>query len=102
MKIWLDDIRDAPDDSWTIARNADEFRELFHQNLEQIDEISFDHDIASYDIHGNEITGYTCLCWVEKIWYNDNTFVVPKMTVHSANPPGRDRMRKVIEKMYGS
>jgi hypothetical protein len=102
MKIWLDDIRDAPDETWIVARNAEKFKELLEAHWRDIQEISFDHDIASFDIFGEEITGYHCLCWVEKIWYNDCTFVVPKMSVHSANPPGRDKMRKVIEMMYGS
>jgi Cyclic-phosphate processing Receiver domain len=100
MKIWLDDVRTPPDETWKWAQNAQEFSELLPEiYADEVTEISFDHDIASNDYFGNEITGYTCLCWIEKIAYNDPAFRVPKMHVHSANPVGRQRMQKLIDRL---
>jgi hypothetical protein len=96
MKVWLDDIR-IPPDGWIWAKNADEFSVLLFTRY--ISEISFDHDIASFTDTGDEVTGYTCLCWVEKMIMNDPNFPIPKMYVHSANPVGRQKMQKVIDKI---
>jgi len=101
MKIWLDDIRTPPDNTWTWCKSAQDFESVL-QHIAEVTDISFDHDIASYDARtGDEITGYHCLCMIEKIWWNDGNFVVPRMTVHSANPVGRARMQKLIDKMEG-
>lgn len=100
MKIWLDDIRDPPDETWTHARSAFEFQNLWKTNIDRIVEISFDHDIASFDILGNEITGYHCLCMIEKFWRYTPDYMPPVMHVHSANPVGAIRMMKVIERMH--
>lgn len=102
MKLWLDDIRRPPDDSWEWCSNGHEFRDWLHSDWRHtITHISFDHDIATYDGYGNEITGYTCLCWVEKLAFTDANFELPEMTVHSANPVGRQKMQKVIDRLNG-
>jgi Cyclic-phosphate processing Receiver domain len=98
MRLWLDDVRKPPDDSWTWAQNAEDFSALLADYGRQCTEISFDHDISSYDYIGNEITGYHCLCWVEKKVYNGE-MQLPKMTVHSANPAGRKKMELAIQRM---
>lgn len=44
MKLWVDDIRNAPDDSWHIARTAVEaIRAIARYDF---DVISLDHDIS--------------------------------------------------------
>jgi hypothetical protein len=95
MKIWLDDVRPPPDDTWAWATCAKDFSAFFADF--KITEISFDHDIASEDYFGNEITGYHLLCGIEKEFQNNPDFQLPKMQVHSANPVGRQRMQKVID-----
>lgn len=97
MKIWLDDIREPPDPSWEWAKNADAFSAIFYGNLPVVTEISFDHDLG--DTSDPEITGYTCLCWIEKRAMHSAEFKIPKMHVHSANPVGRQKMQKVIDKL---
>jgi len=71
---------------------------LFH-NKDDIREISFDHDIASTNIFGDEVTGYHCLCVIEKMAMVNSDYKIPKMYVHSANPVGRMRMEKVIRRL---
>jgi hypothetical protein len=100
LKLWLDDERPVPDDSWTPIRSADEFSTVFQRFPHDIAEISFDHDIASYNrLTGEEITGYHCLCMVEKFWRYNADFKLPRMAVHSANAAGRRRMQLVINRL---
>lgn len=97
MKIWLDDIRQPPDESWVWIQNAESFRVWVQCDPNGITHISFDHDLG--DTNDPEITGYTCLCWIEKIWWNDVNYTLPVLTVHSANPVGRLKMQKLIDRM---
>ena len=97
MKLWLDDERPPPDETWVWATSAKDFSEYWLDFSKVITEISFDHDIASFDYFGNEITGYHCLCTIEKGFQNNPDFRLPKMHAHSQNPVGRARLRKVID-----
>lgn len=100
MKIWLDDIRTPPDESWTWCKSAQEFEKTFVHHFHEIFEISFDHDLASFNsLTGDEITGYHCLCMVEKFARHNIDWTIPKMHVHSANPVGAQRMLKVINSL---
>lgn len=95
MKIWLDDERKPPDESWTHITNPPAFR--FALCSEEIEEISFDHDLGYFEGE-QEITGYTCLCWVEKHIMRD-VFPIPKMRVHTMNASARQKMQKVVDKL---
>lgn len=96
MKIWLDDIRPAPV-GWLWIKDAIQFRVIYHDHRDEITHISFDHDLG--DTNDPEITGYTCLCWIEKVWWNDPNYNIPVLTVHSANPVGRLKMQTLINRM---
>lgn len=98
MKVWLDDVREAPD-GWLWVRNAEDFKEVFACFYPHITEISFDHDIASFDHLGNEITGYHCFCIVEKHAFVNADYTIPKMTCHSSNPAGRAKILQGIRAM---
>lgn len=79
MKLWVDDERPAPDDTWTLARSSDEA--VLHLIMRNWDEISLDHDL------GGDDTGFLVLDWMihEGVW--------PKtLTIHTSNPPARKRM----------
>lgn len=99
MKIWLDDIREPLDETWTWVKSAHEFAKLLDEYEGVIEEISFDHDLASYDLDGNELTGYTCVRWVEKKLKHDVSFDPPCMWVHSQNPVGRANIEFVISRI---
>lgn len=101
MKLWLDDVRRPPNNTWVWVTSGHDFKDWLNSDWKySITDISFDHDIATYDAWGNEITGYTCLCWIEKMFHNDPQFVLPHMTVHSANPVGRQKMQRVIDNLH--
>ncbi len=92
-KLYIDDIREAPDASWTIVRTYDEAINLL--DTEQFDVVSFDHDLGDTNIP--ERTGYTILMKVvqDKV---DGKPVPKEFLVHSANPVGVERMLGVIER----
>ena len=96
MRVWLDDLRE-PIGDWVWLKTPQQFEMALKVSLKDITEISFDHDLG--DRSDPEITGYTCICWIEKLWYNDADFVVPILHVHSANPVGRAKIQAVINKL---
>lgn len=85
MKLWVDDERPAPDDSWVVSKTSGEAKARLWCSLglsiAPWDEISLDHDL------GGEDTGMLVLDYMAEhgIW--------PRvLTIHTANPPARDRM----------
>lgn len=94
MKIFLDDIRNPPDASWTIVRSYEEFVKLVKETPHVITEISFDHDLGMVDNvllkTGMDATKF----FVEHCIDNPNTGMdLEKITVHSSNPPGVENIK---------
>jgi hypothetical protein len=107
MKIWLDDIRDAPDDSWFVIRSPwaclavivvmDEY-----DPENGLEVLSLDHDLAAFDYKGEERTGYWLLCRLEELAHKYPQFrsKLPKeYRIHSANPVGRRNMQAAIDSL---
>jgi len=107
MKLFLDDIRSAnmahnpskglgvaysKDSDWTIVRTYDDFVDVVNTKFDDIDLISFDHDLACFDVDGNEMTGKNAVDYV--IGYClDNDKAFPKSWyVHSDNTNGRQNI----------
>lgn len=93
LKVYLDDVRDPPDDTWVCVRTPSEAIELLQTG--RVDEITLDFDLG-YDAEGNELTGYQVAVWVEEAVVLRN-FKPPSMQVHSANSPGHERLLRAIE-----
>lgn len=110
MKLWLDDIREPWKFGclgWTWAKTAAEA--IAHLRSGLVEEASLDHDLTSEQmIQGGFVgkvyedgqkSGYDVVCWLEQ----HPEFWPPKgVRVHSANPAGAARMRKVIRRWYES
>ena len=81
MKLFVDDLRDPPDDEWTVARTYTAATAFLWAAGSELKEISLDHDL------GEEKTGYDfCRLMTDtKSW-------PPKVRFHSANPVGRKNM----------
>jgi hypothetical protein len=77
MKVFLDDVRAAPD-NWVQARWPDEVIEYLKTG--EVTMISLDHDLGD-DERG---TGYDVLLWIEEQVVT-NGFKPPQMLIHSAN-----------------
>ncbi len=93
MKVYLDDVREAPP-GWVRAYMPEEAIELLRSG--GVTDLSLDHDLG-LDTPDAERSGYSVLVWLEReVGEGRWPFPLPTITIHSANPPGRDRMRRAI------
>jgi hypothetical protein len=92
MKLWLDDLRPAPE-GWTWAKTALEAIRLIDAG--GVDAISLDHDLGDTGIP--EMTGYDVALHLAQRAFEGKP--VPDLVrVHSANPVGRERIKGVIRR----
>jgi hypothetical protein len=106
-KLFLDDMRKAPDFTWDVARCFDDF--VKYITLHGVpDVISFDHDLAdqhyaSEDQYGRPIpyneytekTGYDCAKWLIERGELPKNYIV-----HSLNPVGAQNIKFVMNAAY--
>jgi len=96
-KIFLDDWRRSPDDSWIPVESSLEFLETLNQILEEdedwIDTVSFDYDLR--ETHWN---GLSCFKILTKrcIKYG---LPMPKIIIHS-DYPGVDKYFRSVAESY--
>lgn len=110
MKIWVDDVRPAPDDSYTWIKSVNEFKEtvwlieniqksFYSLNQEKMNEIrnrkiveliDLDHDAGEFASDGGDYINI--LNWLEETGRNY------PIRIHSMNPVGVENMRRIIEK----
>ena len=88
MKLFVDDVRDAPDFSWKVVRSYKEAIDVLKSEKVQI--LSLDHDL------GEDLTGYDIINWLEKKVYHEEIEPPKKILVHSANPVGVDNIKRAI------
>lgn len=91
MQLWLDDVRPAPD-GWTVALSVNAAIGILSSSA--VVEASLDHDLGDYAPDGGD--GYHLVLWMAE----HETWPTRRITVHSANPVGRQRMLSVIDS-YG-
>lgn len=60
MKLFIDDIRNAPDDKWSVARTVSEAIRFIAFFGKEIEEISLDHDISHQVGMGKLSRPYPC------------------------------------------
>lgn len=95
MKIWVDDIRPAPESfDWWVKTSKDfiEGMEIIKYVVGDgsgIELVSLDHDLG-----GDDTTRPIVL------WFCENDFWPVKTVVHSANPVGVEWLEGMIER-YG-
>ena len=97
MKIYLDDMRQAPDKDWAVVRTAREFQDLIKDCVaknEKIENISFDNDLGEGQTEGHEL-----LKWLVE---NHPEYVVgeTEITAHSANPTARENMEALVKSCH--
>ncbi len=107
MKLFVDDERQPPDDTWMVVRDGKEAigtllamsssafnpksgMQIFPATLCEV--LSLDHDLGE-----NVPTGYDVAAWLEEAVFTQG--VVPPMLlrVHSANPVGRARILQTFQ-----
>ena len=97
-KIWVDDIRPAPEGYYWV-KTVDLCKDLlrWHKIPSRlgtkllIEEISLDHDAGDYFQYGGDYI--KILDYMEELEIND----IP-IHLHTANPVGRENMRRIIQK----
>lgn len=99
MKIYVDDIRPAPE-GWQQARTVTDAIRFLANFGHDVKEISLDHDI-SYCV---EVAGvgrpfpspesFMAVAYYIAALWNDEEPV--KITIHSANPVGAENMRQLF------
>lgn len=89
MKIWVDDIRTPPDESWLWFRNSHECIVYLRYAMGAwgIDEMSLDHDLGDDDTSRPIV-----------MWMCENDFWPVEVRVHSANPVGVEWLEGMIER----
>lgn len=95
MKIWIDDVRVPPDDSWLWCKTVNEtigvISKLLYGRID-IDVISIDHDAGDYAYDGGDYI--KVLDWLEENGYKQPTH----FHIHSMNPVGVYKMRSIIKR----
>lgn len=101
MKLWHDDIRYPPDDSWVWARTNDQAKSLLREGGVTL--ISMDHDMGMDEIDPDEPgaalrkgssrdTGYELAKWMV-----EQERVPERVMVHSWNYDGAKAIARTLE-----
>ena len=91
MKLWLDDIRKAPDD-YIECHSVNQAIRFIEENMFNVEELDLDHDLGDFAIDGGD-----AICLLD--WCVENNFY-PKVVIHTANPVGRRNMERLIERHW--
>lgn len=92
MKVWLDDERTPPDDSWTWVGSAQSA--IFFLENDDVEVISLDHDLGDESIVGN---GYKVISWIEEKTFTDDQYVPSEVIlIHTQNSAARPRMQQSL------
>lgn len=98
MKIWHDDIRRPPDETWEWARTNEEAEILLL--AADIEEISLDHDLGLHNHDPDVPDADMQMGWDQENdgfdlvkWICENKLIPAKVTIHSWNPVGAEKMR---------
>ena len=85
-KLWVDDLRPAPDDTWATAKTSYEALEFLRSRRVPYKEISLDHDMGGDD---TTMAVVDWLIWNVRGWPKD-------ISIHTQNPVGRDNLIRTI------
>ena len=95
MKIWVDDIRPAPE-GWCQAYSVNAAKEMIITNYPDIEGISLDHDSSIYNQFGGDYINI--LKWLEEEEHKTNKKIVTfPIHIHSMNSVGAQNMRNIIQ-----
>lgn len=93
MKIWLDDIRSAPE-GFIRCKSVNETIRLIlmSENTEQIEVIDCDHDLGDYANDGGDAIKLLDWLAARETYYH--------IKLHTMNPVGRDNMLRLIQRYW--
>ena len=88
MKLWVDDIRPAPD-GYIWCKSVNQAKHIFCKGYE-VEMIDIDHDAGVYASDGDDYI--KLLDWLEEFGYDGY------IHIHSMNPVGVENMRRIIQR----
>lgn len=94
IKIWLDDIRPAPD-GYTLVRSVNEAKSLIdfcEHNGRPIKELNLDHDLGDYAKDGGD--GIKLVLWLAE------TRRYYPVALHTQNVVGRENMQAIVDRYW--
>ena len=91
MKLYLDDMRIAPD-GWILASNPGEA--IVYLQSGNVEIISLDHDLGENCGNGKDV-----LNWIMDRVIN-NGFVPPEILIHTDNPAEHLPMKRTAERIW--
>lgn len=94
-KLWVDDLRNPPDDTYEIVRNYDDA--IAALQAKTYTDIYLDHDLACFK-DGRELTGYDVVLWIVDRRVNENYIAPVRYHMLTSNPVGRKNMIQLIER----
>lgn len=86
--IYMDDTRQAP---WGWNRTFTVEETIKALESRQVTHLSLDNDLGD-----GQAEGYKVLDWLEETVYNDKTFPMPVVSVHSSNSTRVEHMRRTL------
>ena len=95
MKIWVDDIRIPPDDTWAWCKTSEATIECL-KYLKMVGSTKFNLMSLDHDLGGDDTSRPIVL------WMCENNFWPVEVRVHSANPPGVYWLESMIERYHPS
>lgn len=103
MKLWVDDIRTSPDDSWSICRNVSTAINALYHFFWDVEVINLDHDISHQVVMSGMSRPYPCdetfkavaiyIATLKKWNPNWN----PIVKIHTSNYSGANEMKAILE-----
>ena len=90
MKIWLDDIRPAPN-GYIHCHSVNEAIELIKNAKEPIEQLDLDHDLGDYAFDGGD--------GIKLLDYLAETEQYYPVKLHTMNPVGRDLLIDIGNKL---
>ena len=100
MKLWIDDVRPAPE-GYVWIKSVHEAKihccqRISSKHILHIDEISLDHDAGVYHCFGGDYIEF--LKWLEEKCVMCDWIVPTAFRLHFANPVGVTNMRRIIKR----
>ena len=94
MKIYLDDVREAPE-GWILIRTGESLIAILRAQEGKIEALSLDHDLGE-----GKMSGYEVLKWMEAQVFLYGYKPPKTILIHSDNPVGRKNMKAAIKSIY--
>ena len=99
LKVWIDDIRERPNDYTMHMRSVNEVINLlmfFEDDDNKRFLLDLDHDAGDFRAKGGDYI--KILDWIEATDYLNKHPDKIIFSIHSANPVGRENMMRIIRK----